>query len=328
MYLFYPNPCVNASAPVSLSFTSASVSAALCIPTVFGNLLVVLAVIIDPNGELKRSPFNYFVANLAACDLIVGVITDPLTVDFHIREGLRLKIYRDHKVEHMAFFISCTGSLLSMAALAVDRLTAITSPLKYRAKLAYNRVIVASVCIWVFSLSFPFIYFLVHFIAYAFVFVNTAVIVTFIVLVVTTLKISRNLRRQVQHWTDLNEDSSSGSSVNKPQEHAQKREQVMTKAFVLMLLVFMGCFLPACVFAYLLNLCRVCSCNLIEWSRDLVLLFVLANSAINPYLYAWRLKAFRSAFGKIFLCQYGKMKAVTGDITGRTSGNTTSSLPA
>ena len=323
MSLFFPDPCVNASVPISLSFTSASVSVALCVATVIGNLLVVLAVIIDPNGELKRSPFNYFVANLAACDLIVGVITDPMSVEYHIREVMRLRRYRDQKVEHMAFFISCTGSLLSLAALAVDRLTAIISPLAYRAKLTYNRVAIASVCIWLFSLSFPFIYFKVGYIAFSFVFVNTAVVLTFIVLLVTSLKISQNLRRQILRWSDLSENS---STANGPRLQAEKREQVMTRAFVLMLAVFIASFLPACVFSYLLNLCRVCSCSLIHWSRDLVILFALTNSAVNPYLYAWRLQAFRSAFGKILLCQYGKTRDVTGETTTRTC-TTTTSLP-
>ena len=49
-----------------------------CMTTVPGNLLVVMAVFIDPNKDL-RSPFMYFVANLAMADLLVGLVTDPVS---------------------------------------------------------------------------------------------------------------------------------------------------------------------------------------------------------------------------------------------------------
>ena len=43
------------------------------IVTTFGNTLVLLAILIDPNKDL-RTPFNYFVANLAVADLTVGLL--------------------------------------------------------------------------------------------------------------------------------------------------------------------------------------------------------------------------------------------------------------
>ena len=45
--------------------------------TVFGNSLVVIAIVKDPFSELRTIP-NYHILNLAACDLIVGIPSELL----------------------------------------------------------------------------------------------------------------------------------------------------------------------------------------------------------------------------------------------------------
>lgn len=138
MTLFGESPCENVTAPVALSFMTASMSIFLTITTIIGNALVILAVFLDPNKDLK-CPFNYFVANLAVADLIVGLIVEPMSIVFHTREGLGLSYPQNaHIVFQMSYFISCTASLLSLAALAIDRYVAITSPLQYRLKFKFQ----------------------------------------------------------------------------------------------------------------------------------------------------------------------------------------------
>ena len=106
--------------------------------TVTGNLLVLLAILIDPNKDLK-SPFNYFVANLALCDLFVGFVVDPMSVAYHYSEGSARKYPMKLVYLHIPYFISSTASVLSLAALTVDRFWAINSPLSYRIKLNPKR---------------------------------------------------------------------------------------------------------------------------------------------------------------------------------------------
>ena len=141
-------PCANISVPTALSITSASFCSVLTATTVTGNFLVLLAVIIDPNRDL-RSPFNFFVANLAAADLIVGCLALPMSVDFYVREALShhpTLLRRDH-ARRVGSFISTTASLLSLAALTVDRFLAITDPLKYKSRLTIRRAAIASVAL-------------------------------------------------------------------------------------------------------------------------------------------------------------------------------------
>lgn len=111
---------------------------ALCLATAVGNMWVVLAIFIDPYKEIKP-PFNYFVANLAMCDLFVGIAIDPLSELHLYYEGVLRKFPAQLIFLHASYSTSCTASVLSLSALTVDRYWAITSPLPYRLKLNPKR---------------------------------------------------------------------------------------------------------------------------------------------------------------------------------------------
>ena len=176
MSLFGEYPCINETIPPSyISLTSATVSVAMCLVTITGNLLVVLAIFVDPNRDLK-SPFNYFVANLAISDLVVGFVVDPMSVAYHVSEGVAKEYPAKLVYLHIPYFVSSTASVLSLAALTMDRFWAITSPLSYRIKLNPKRAGFVAAGIWVFSLTFPFIYLVTGYLTYAFVFAHTVII--------------------------------------------------------------------------------------------------------------------------------------------------------
>jgi len=296
--VFFTTPCLNSSAPAVLPFITGGVSALLCLITVPGNLLVVMAVTIDPNKDL-RSPFMYFVANLAMADLLVGLVTDPVSAIYHIKNALGVIDY-DTLIPsvHMPFFISCTASVLSLAALTVDRYLAITSPFRYRATLNTMRAFITCVIVWMLSLSFPFAYLYLGFFHYAFLFANTAVVLTFLVLLFAYVRIYKIFRRQVREWDSLHDST----EENRAKKRTMRWEQKITKTLLIMLVLFISCYLPACAFIYVINLCTTCKCDLVLWARDLQFLLILVNSAMNPFIYSWRLYNCRRAFLWIVTC--------------------------
>ncbi|KAL9970464.1 hypothetical protein ACROYT_G022842 [Oculina patagonica] len=160
MSLLDKYPCDNITAPTYLSFSSASFTILSAVVATVGNFLVVLAVFLDPNKDL-RSPFNYFVANLALADLIVGLLTSPLAAIYLISEGLKHPNQQFRVWMHMTYFISCTASLLSLTALALDRYVAIAYPLLYRTKLSPVRASLVLLLVWIVSILFSLIYFIV-----------------------------------------------------------------------------------------------------------------------------------------------------------------------
>ena len=140
MSLTGSNSCSDVAAPSYLSIITATADSILAVTAIVGNLLVLLAVILDPNRNL-RCRFNYFVANLAAADLMMGCLGLPMSVEFHIRESLTDEVFQlDHPRDHVRMIIiliSCTASILSFTALTMDRFIAIKDPLGYRPLLCH-----------------------------------------------------------------------------------------------------------------------------------------------------------------------------------------------
>ena len=298
MSLLDKYPCDNTTAPTYLSFCTASFSILITIIASVGNSLVILAVFLNPNKDL-RSPFNYFVANLSIADLIVGLITGPLGSIYHILEGINRLQQPFKDMVHVTFFISCTASLLSLTALALDRYLAITYPLIYRTKLSPVRALLVSVLVWIVSILLPMIYFIVGYNKFRFVFANTSIAITLAVLIFTNVKIFKYLRDQVQQWDGLHDSS----EENLAMKQAMKWEKKITKTLVIVLLLFLAFYLPACICIYIINFCTSCDCVFIHWVRDIQFVLVMANSGVNPFVYAWRLENFRKAFKSILTCR-------------------------
>lgn len=289
------NSCEGVPAPTALSFITASLSLFLVVITVPGNFLVCLAVFKDPYKRLK-TPFTFFVVNLAVSDLIVGMVTEPISVWLHFREGFSLPLNYVWLI-HMSYFISCTASVLNLAALTADRFTAITYPLQYRARFGNKRAALIAALIWFVSCSLPFVYLEVGFLRYAFVFANTAIALTFIIFLFTYVGFLRSMRAQVSELEMVR--NSSQTEENRARKRTAAFERNVTQAFMLMLGLFLCCYTPSCVMIYVMNLCLSCSCYAIHILRDLQFIFVLCSSALNPFLYAWRLPNFRKAFVRI-----------------------------
>ena len=119
--------CGNTTVPIYLSFSTAVCSTLILIVATVGNSFVVLAVFMNPNKDLQ-SPFNYLIANLSIADLAVGLITAPLCAVYHFLQGLDIIDQSLRGTMRVSFFISCTGSTLSLSALALYRYVAITYP--------------------------------------------------------------------------------------------------------------------------------------------------------------------------------------------------------
>ena len=290
------NHCATVPPPRSLSYFTAFFSVFLILVTVPGNFLVCLAIIKDPFRNLK-TPFNYFLLSLAATDLAVGAILDPIAVAYHMDEALQLNVV-DIKILHIFYFILSTASILTLAALTMDRYFAVASPVKYKTMVTSKRAILASVSIWIGALGFSFLYFKLGFIVYSFVFANTAVFATFLVLIFVHVGILKRLRERSKYWRNQK-----AMNYAEPQQQENrtniintKKEGKAAKVLMIVLLIFFSSLTPGLVMIYLLNFCSKCSCLVVHWLRDLGILIVLCNSGINPYLYAWRLPQFRKAF--------------------------------
>ena len=205
MSLIGKYPCSNVTAPTYLSFLTASCSTLITIVASLGNFLVILVVFLNPNKDL-RSPFNYLVVNLSLADLIVGLITAPLGIAFHFFEGFGIINRPLRKTMYVSFFISCTASLLSLSALALDRYVAITYPLFYRSKLNAKRSLLVSAGVWTVSVLLSMIYFAVGYDKFQSVRLRQYCSCRDFRVAFHQLEILKFLRAQVRQWDNLHDN--------------------------------------------------------------------------------------------------------------------------
>ena len=99
---------------------------------------------------------------------------------------------------HMSLFISLTESLISLIALSIDRYVAITFAMKYRRYLTWKKGWIASFIIWTLSLSIPLIYLEVGYIDFLMIYINTAVVIAAVTLIITYTRVYKFLRTQTE----------------------------------------------------------------------------------------------------------------------------------
>ena len=291
MMPFIKHLCEETWPPFSLSVFTASVSVVLCLVTVPGNFLVCVAIIKDPYKELKTS-FNYFVLQLAISDLVVGALTEPVFIAFHVREAMKYPVVENIWIIHLTFFISYTASLLSLAALTLDRYLTVMS--YYKRLLSTNTVILISALIWAISVSLPCLYFITGFYLFAFLFTNAALFIIISILTFSYIRIHQRLKAQISRWHWFKQTQIKLDAIS--------MERSLTRAFYTILGIFLVCLLPSFIIIYIINFCDECDCMFIHWLRDLQFLFPLVNCSLNQFLYAWRIRNFRRAISAV-LCK-------------------------
>lgn len=260
--------------------------------------MVCLAVLKNPHKNL-RSHFTLLIANLAMADLIAGSVTEPCGFAYVLLESLgRLPPVSLVYAAHLSYFISVQASVLTLVGLTSDRYLAITKPLWYRATVSPGNATLISCLVWTCAVGFSLVYLQVGFSLYSFIFANTAVAFAIIVLVFTYVRILKAIRARVDEVISLD--------AGTPEKDKQKREALwekkLTKTYLLMLVCFLACYVPSCILIYTQHFCSLCSCDVIHWLRDLQFNLVLLSSAINPFIYAWRLANFRRAFIALLKC--------------------------
>uniref|UniRef100_A0A8B9DYL0 Muscarinic acetylcholine receptor n=1 Tax=Anser cygnoides TaxID=8845 RepID=A0A8B9DYL0_ANSCY len=120
----------------------------LALVTVLGNVLVILAFIMDRN---LRHRSNYFFLNLAISDFAVGAFCIPLYIPYaltgtwYFGRGLcKLWLAMD--------YLMCTASVFNIVLISYDRFLSVTKAVSYRVQRGImSNPVVKMVAIWVFA---------------------------------------------------------------------------------------------------------------------------------------------------------------------------------
>ncbi|XP_028845594.1 G-protein coupled receptor 26-like [Denticeps clupeoides] len=106
------------------------------------------------SAEIRRQVPGLFVLNLTCCNLLLTVANMPLTLAGIVTRGRP----GGHAFCHVAGFLDTfltANSMLSVAALSVDRWVAVVFPLSYHSRLRRRDAAAALGYAWIHSLAFP-----------------------------------------------------------------------------------------------------------------------------------------------------------------------------
>ena len=260
---------------------------------IFSNCLVIAAV---SKYKSLKSIGNVLMANLAVADLQTALLTIP--INWIVFTGV-IKPQSSRTI-YCAAIVPLIASLVFMVTISIDRGMAIIKPFFHKRTFTKRRAYIFSVTLWVFCIllalsSLLFQEYLagdrevdrpVRFFTPTFTTVMVAVYgVYFVIMTSLYGTISVIARRQAKRiWQQTHSDKA-----------RQKSEAKIRRMMITVLGVFYLCWTPQMVMLYVIYVHRYHP----QWVRILegvTELLCLANSCMNPVVYAYHDRRFRTAF--------------------------------
>ena len=255
-----------------------------CLAIVILNIITIV-VFVKKKRQLQRRS-TYLIIHLAIVDLLVGVVSGPLQIEHIIGWSCPLWNYRrntiwSHRLSFAFLHLFSFASLTNLIAVSLERLHATFCPFRHRfvSKWVYRAIIIV---IWliaivrevaqIFLLEIGYFEVIDTYFYILFYAVFLFVICVSYILIVIKVQCSRH-----------------------PQFHTRsKRERKLTGTALIVSLASLLCFLPAIIHIACLRISSTCLGNVDIYMAVLVLF--LANSIVNPIIYALRMPGFREGF--------------------------------
>ena len=279
-----------------LSIISTVFSVILLIFTIPLNILLIYVTIKTRNGKSKGFFFKLLL-NIAFADLMTGLIVDPTSMNYLIKEALQQHIsLGEVYLLHLSLFITDAIALITMTLLSFDRIIALVYPLKYHRGMKNWKENMLVVLIYPLSILLVLPYIKIKFIGQLAVFTGTNVGVAIMSLAITTAVFKMNSKKEnlkkntsnvvastnVENSTKKLSEIPPEKLINNSTSRINMQNKV-TKAFFIMICLFIAMYLPMCVTMLYMNTCgENCNCYAVHIMRDFSYTSILASSLFRP----------------------------------------------
>ena len=260
----------------------------------------------DPRKSL-RSPPSLLIANISASDLLLGLFgVFPVALrDVYRYKGVHMPfvgVFKDtvYTITNTTLFVSG----YSIIALSLACSVGINKPMDYKNLITKRRIKIYIAVVWVISTSTSFLPATnVPEKTYTMIYLHTLASFPVILLTVVYVKMFRALARRKREL-QLN-----GSDFLTNSGHVLERERKMAITIIVILAMFYISYMPQYIALHLHFFCKSCHESTTFHKIVLVLLrFWYINSAINPFVYAWRVPKYRQAFSDCWKMCLGKFR--------------------
>ena len=263
-----------------------AVNIPLAMTSIIGNLLVLHAVWKTPTLHV---PSMVLLCGLALSDLAVGAVVEPLFItDNLIRlycKSERLKSLF-MRVYNVFGFTLCGISLCTVTAVCVDRLVAIQKPFQYPSIVTIPRVRRVLVAIWIFCVVLAS----AHFLHETIELVSAGVVVCACLFIsaFSHVKIYKLVRHH-HHWIQMQLQAVEANNPITGNVNNMSGLKKSSLNALIVLLVLIACYCPY-ILVDVVSLVYPINPFL---SSSLASTVVFINSALNPFLYCWRISEIR-----------------------------------
>ena len=262
----------------------------LSITAFLENTLILVALRKDTS---LHPPSKLLFRNLAITDLFVGISAEPLHVVYwmsEVKERWNVCFYA--QVSGLsASYILCSVSFLTMTAISVDRLLALSLRLRYRQVVTFKRTCITLIGLWICSIVGASSWFLNPVITALYQYIGTALCL-FITFFVYT-KIFFILRHNRIHVKTPTFQRQPNQAI--PVNIARYRKAVYSALWMQVTLVV--CYLPAAI-VLALTPHRGFPISM-YLTRQFTITVVFLISSLNPLLYCWKIREVRQAVKEI-----------------------------
>ena len=255
---------------------------------------------------------NYFFHFLAIADLLCGAIAMPAyiakkIVDGEDGEGVVCDIFR------FTYFFTEYASVSSLVLVSLERMFALKYPLQSVNPSFGYKIIFFLILAWVDALIVA----LLPFIPWdpsaggscsyrptkwwSLMVIHKNVVIPLLIVVICYSYI---YRIAMSHVKTIQKENRPGVNMkSRLQQWKQRRKATMTLLIVVG--IFMACWLPSTIYYYVQNVCEYCFESFVGEQKQIfnaiVKIMTFVNSMTNPLIYWYRSKEFKHAFQRMFL---------------------------
>ena len=261
-----------------------------------GNVLILVAL---RNVSSIHPPTKLLFRCLAITDLCVGLLGQPLYIYFWC---ITISLDNGNRIVELVYVylfiirVLVAVSILTAAAISVDRLLALLLGLRYRPVVTLRRVRVVITCVWFIAVSNASLYcvasILFHYesLLASWWTYRAFIIFSIIVSTFSYTKIFFTLRHQQAQVRDHVQPEQS-SRVRSVLNIARYKKTVYSVAWIQF--AMLACYGPNIVMAFLWNFGNIDHSTEVMVAGEVSLCLIFLNSSLNPVLYCWRIKDIR-----------------------------------
>ena len=272
------------------------------IVAVTGNFLLCVTIYKDPYRRL-RSTANYLVVNLAAADLLTGLITEPLYAAFEICNFMKKEFTTLYVIGESTAYVFVNALILSILSLALDRYIAVKYPLSHERKMNHDCILKIVILLWSYSLLFSMLRFM-GLPQDVFYWLDLHLNYTLPVGILIGVYVSIYFTIRHQLTESLRTQGYNSKTRRQPNRNEMetkiKSEKKLLRTVFLLLVVAIACMMPIYIMLHVELLCESCMeiaavKTISKFSEPILFL----NSGLNPFLYAWTMPKYRRALKQI-----------------------------